>query len=439
MRERIQSFLISRPVVSMAILFVVLILICSVLLFLFELWGINLSFADSVFTSTSASTLTGLVVVPTHTLSFPSQIVVLVAIQSGALMTFVGAYVILKIVGYRGKAVAELVSQVKWNEIKTIILFSLLVELAAAAGFYFLFRDSMSTFSALYFAVFHAVSAYCNAGFFLFSDNFYSFSANPLVLGIIMTEVVLGAVGFVVILDMKLKIFAFFRRENAPLFRIETRIVFIGTIVLLLLGFGGFWLFESGGVLAGKSTAEAALISIFESVNARNSGLSSIDLSGMQNATYYLYMILMYIGAGSGSVSGGVKITTLAIIFLFFVASLRGRSQVIVWGSEIPHNNIWRAMKVLVIFAFISLIMAGALLAVEPFEFEDVLFELISASGTVGFSTGITSSLSTAGKIIVMLSMFVGRLGPLTLTYFLARGIMWEIDPYTYKEEVSVG
>lgn len=437
MMQRVQRLAVVQPVAVLVSAFLALISAVSVLIFLFELSDNGISYVNAFFTSASASTVTGLTILRTNTLSLASQVAILGAIQLGGLMTYLGAYVILKVAGMRGRSTAELVAQIKWKDVKLILIFSFLAEVFGAVGYFLIFHGEMNSAQAVYYAIFHSVSAYCNAGFFLFTDNFYS--ASPLVMGIAMAETVLGGLGFVTITGLWNRILATLKRERPKVLSLETRIMLMGTALLIIAGTVGFWGLEHGGLLEGKSLGGGALISLFQSVSARTAGFSSVDFVGLNNATYLLLIFLMFVGAGSVSVAGGVKITTLAIVLLASLCRDK-RGQVIVAGQEIPPENSSRALQVIVWYGIIIVALMLALLVFEPqIAFRDILFEGFSAAGTVGLSTGITAKLSIMGKLILIAMMLFGRTGPFILAYVFIRRSFAKPDSYTYRKEVNVG
>lgn len=457
MRDNLQTFLISQPVVCLLFMFILLISVSSSLIFLFENFAFNwfyipewdgqgISVIDSIFTGFSASTITGLTVVDTSILSLASQITILMTIQIGALLAMAGGVFIILLALHMGMphqgniSAASLFLGERWKDAKFIVAFVLLVETIAFLLLFFHFRDSMGDANGAWYAVFHAVSGFCSAGFFLFPDNFYSLRNDPFVLFVIMGEIILGGLGFLVIVSMKIRLVSLIRREKIYGWPVQVKLTFVMTAALILLGFVAFWGLELENILRDMSIKEQALVSIFQSVTARPAGFSTVDMGNALPATQLSFMGLMFVGAGSMSVSGGIKVTTLAIFLLALWAMRRRREDVIIWKRVIPQRTITRAFGVfvislIVVFSFIFMLL---ILEKSTFKINEISFEAMSAFGTVGLSTGITSSLSVPGKVLISLLMLMGRLGPLALTYILGKRII--IDKRSFlEEEVEVG
>lgn len=447
MPEKLKLMLISRPVFSLLSLFLTLIFISAASMFLLERLGEGLSLIDAFFTASSAATVTGLTVVDTHSLTFVSQLVILLTIQLGGLMAVGGsAFVILlasKMGSARqGKVSASSLMGVGWTELiqtlKFVIALSFFVEVAAALALFFYFRGDMGEGQAAWYAAFHAISAFCNAGFFLFQDNLYSFAGDAFVLSVIMAEIILGGLGFLVILSIKTRLIAAIKRKRIYGWPVHAKLVGLLTVVFLLIGAGVFWGFEYTNVLAGEPLGKQMLISAFQSVSARTAGFSTVDMGEIRQSTQFFYGFLMFIGGGSISVSGGIKLTTFAVVLLSIWTRYKRKEHIVVWKRVISRKTVVRANGILLIslatlYAFMLL-----LLSIEKFDFEDILFEMLSAFGTVGYSSGISELLSTPSKILFSILMLIGRIGPLGLTYLFGREIMDE-KILRLEEEVEVG
>lgn len=444
MRERFQALLISRPIFSLILLFLTLIFFSAISIFLIEE---EISFVDALFTSFSAATVTGLTVVGTHDLSFPSQLAILITIQLGGLMAVSGSAFVILLASKmgssrRGKVSASSLVGVGWTELlgtlKFVVAVSFFVEIAAALALFYYFKGDMGTGQGAWYAAFHAISAFCNAGFFLFQDNLYSFSSDAFVLSIIMAEIILGGLGFLVILSIKTRLFAAIRRKKIYGWPVHAKLVGLLTALFLLAGAGVFWGFEYGNVLNGEPLSKQILISVFQSVSARTAGFSTVDMGEIKQSTQFFYGFLMFVGGGSISVSGGIKLTTFAIVLLAIWTRYKRREHIVIWKRVIPQKAVIKANGVFFIsLAMLSIFML-VVLSIEQFNFEDILFEMLSAFGTVGYSSGITESLSSFSKVLFSTLMLIGRIGPLGLTYLFGMEIMSEkiLRP---EEEVEVG
>jgi trk system potassium uptake protein TrkH len=295
----------------------------------------------------------------------------------------------------------------------------------------------------LYAALFHSVSAFCNAGFSLFSTSFEEYhhllGVNVVVCGLI----ILGGLGFPVLLDLSL--LGTRRRLGAgrsPRLRTQTKVVLTTSAVLLAVGTVVFYVTESRHILEEAGTGRRLLVSFFQSVTARTAGFNTVRIGDLAPATLVLLMFLMFIGASPGSTGGGVKTTTAAVLWQAMWAGFRRRGQTECYQRTVPAETVRRAVGLVVLSVLAIAIWLIALLATETLtdtlKFQDVAFEAFSAFGTVGLSTGATSQLSDPGRLLVTALMFIGRLGPLTLAFSL----LGERRPaaYAYPEErIMVG
>ena len=395
----------------------------------------TLPFIDALFQSASAVCITGLSTVNIGTdLSRFGQIVVLSLFQIGALgiMTYSLALVVF-VQRRRSPDHGNWLANVFTKDRKLppsrllawIIKLTFVVEIVGALAMWGLFSREYGTWEALYLGVFHAVSAFCNAGFSLFSDSLVSYRDDILVNITVCTLIIVGGLGFVVTFESWRAITG--RRKWFKLL-VQTKLVLAASAVLIIMGavtlFALGWLGGQGGGF----TAGHVLSAFFQSITARTAGFNTIDIGGLSNPSLIVLMVLMFIGGGPGSTAGGVKVTTMAILFLSFISRYRSSGQPQAFNRSLAIDTVTRA-AVLVTGA-VSIIVIGVLLlqitelSGVPIReargtFIELLFETVSAFGTVGLSTGITPSLSTAGKSIIIVLMFVGRVGPLTLAAIL--------------------
>jgi len=381
---------------------------------------------DALFTATSAVCVTGLTVVDTGT-SFSrfGQVIILVLIQTGGLgvmtVSMFAALLAGRELGICNEAaMAEMMGDVRNRMVRYmvwfIVLSSLGIELAGAAvlawGFWL---DGMDLLASLYYGLFHSVSAFCNAGFALFSDNLMSYARKPLFPLAVSALIAAGGLGFSVLYTL---LFRHSRRRGAPL-PAHVRLVLRGSALLWLGGAATLWLAERHGAFAGMTWRDSLVNAWFQSVTARTAGFSTVDTAVLSPMSDTLLRVLMFVGAGPGSTAGGIKVTTAAVLVLLVVARLKGRRHVVVLGRRLDDDTTIDAV-VIAVLGLGAVLGASALLvatqSLSPTLTPGMLrFEAISAFGTVGLSQGATPHLNAIGKLIITGLMFVGRVGPLTL------------------------
>jgi trk system potassium uptake protein TrkH len=393
------------------------------------------------FTATSATCVTGLSVVDisSHFSRF-GQGAILVMIQAGGLGIMTLGTFLLVMVGRRLGMQNEfvLIDSLGYDRIRGLpsllrraILFTLLFEAAGAAVLtHRLMTTQAQPFGeALYSGLFHSISAFCNAGFALFPDNLASWQNDPVLLLTIAALIVLGGIGFLVLYD--LSSIRFWRRNRLVRGRLtlHTKIVLKTTLILVLSGWVLIGLAEWNGTLAPLNTLNKLVVSLFHSITPRTAGFNVVDMGLVHPATLFLTMLFMFIGGGPCSTAGGIKITTVAVMLRVMLSMIRGKPHVESHGRTIPFHIVREALSIFILASVLVAVAFGLLLTVEPpspvlravGRADGLLFEAVSAFGTVGLSTGITPTLTTAGKLIIMLLMFVGRVGPLTLALVIGR------------------
>jgi trk system potassium uptake protein TrkH len=306
-----------------------------------------------------------------------------------------------------------------------LLLYTLLIE---AAGALLLFAIDPQDFSP-YSALFHAVSAFCNAGFSLYADSLTTWRANWGINLVVMVLIISGGIGFSILVEIRAYLYrkltySFGHRlsENRPKFSWYGKVVVKTTLFLILVGALAIYLAEYVGYHQNLPTGEAVLSALFQSVTCRTAGFNTLEISRMTNVSLSLMVILMFIGGAAGSTAGGIKVSTFRTMVSFMAAQIRGRRQVVVGQYAVTEETLNKALS-LMIFAGVIIFAATLLLNMteggdvpHPFSrglFLDLLFEATSAFGTVGLSTGVTPQLSTAGKCIITAVMFIGRLGPI--------------------------
>jgi trk system potassium uptake protein TrkH len=266
-------------------------------------------------------------------------------------------------------------------------------------------------FESLYLGIFHSIASFCNAGFSPFADSLAGFSGNPVILYTIATLIILGGLGFFVIVD----IYDTYKEKHIHL-SVHTKVVISMTAGIVLLGFLFFLLSEDMGALKGSGIAYTLNNSFFQAVSARTAGFSSIPADLFNEFTEVILIFLMSIGAAPGSTAGGIKITTLALVFIFVRSMIKSDEDFVIFKRRIPEDLVKKALTVFVIFCVSAAVLSAALVLLEADKRPiDVVFEAVSAFATVGLSVGITPGLSFGGKILIIFAMIAGRIGILTI------------------------
>ena len=384
--------------------------------------GKPISFIDALFTATSAVCVTGLVVLDTgKDFSIFGQIVILILIQLGALglVTFALLLVITRggKIGIKStSAITNLLDAesipVMRRYISHMFIITFVVELLGAILLYPGFK-SANTSQPLYQAIFHSISAFCNAGFSLFSNSLEGFANNPYILLVVSFLIIIGGLGFRVISE----IVDYITSKGIKKISAYSKIVLLTSLVLIVGGWIIMAIFEWNNTLANLNSIPDKIVNaLFQSVTTRTAGFNSIDISNLAIPTVMITILLMFIGASSGSTGGGIKTGTIATIILKLVSLLKGKEYTIAFKREIPQEAIDKAITIFLISTIYIITMGIISISIELKKASiDVIFELVSAFGTVGLSRGITSDLSTLTKIIIIITMFIGRVGPLAL------------------------
>lgn len=393
-----------------------------------------LGWLDALFTSTSAVCVTGLIVEDTATyFTKAGQAYILLLIQLGGLGMLAFTSLIILALGrrlsLRQEAIytgpLEAVPHIDLRRLAfDVVRFTLVFELAGAVLLYVFWVPSLGWIDAMWPAVFHSVSAFCNAGFSTFSDSLMTLQEAPFSLTVIMLLIVVGGLGFLTLEELYLRYYAGQRKQ---IFRISlhSRIVIITTVLLLVIGWVLFALFEWNVTLREMDTFDKIINSLFLSVTPRTAGFNSIDYSRATDSTNFLTILLMMIGGSPGSTAGGIKTTTFALLGLLAWSRLKGHERTTFWSRSLREETTDRAIGLFVI-AF-GIVTAGIffLTASEQFggtggHFLTRMFEAVSAFNTVGLSMGLTPNLSSTGRVTTIALMFVGRVGPLAVAAALA-------------------
>ncbi|WP_263078221.1 TrkH family potassium uptake protein [Endozoicomonas sp. Mp262] len=405
-----------------------LVLIPSTLFLMTEYASVTgLSWIDALFTATSALTVTGLTIVDTSThFSTAGHTWLIILMQLGGIgqMTL-GVFILLalgKKISIRDQTLLkeELNQQSTTNIsrlIKKIVIFSLTTQLIGTIILSIAWIPEFGTREGFYTAFFHAVSAFNNAGFSLFHDSMTGYSKAPLVTLTITALFIIGGIGFTVIDDIVSKPRGY-RRIS-----LHSKIVLITSFILLISGTLILLALESNNpkTLGGHNFWEQLLMAFFQSATARTAGFNSIEIIEMTHAGLLVMMILMFIGAGSSSTGGGIKVSTLAVAVIATKSFLQGTSTFDIFKRSISDTIIFKAFAIIVV-SFITLLTATFLLMItENARFDVLLFESISAFSTVGLTAGLTAEMSTQGKMIITFLMIIGRIGPISIAYLATR------------------
>lgn len=401
---------------------------------------------DAVFTSTSAVCVTGLVTVDTGTYwSLPGQLVILGLIQVGGLGLMTLASLTVVLISRRLGVRARLVAQAQTRTLSTadigrvvrnVIVFTAVSEALAAVILTarFITTYEMTLGDGLYYGVFHSISAFNNAGFSLNADSLMPYAGDAWVILTISAAVVIGGLGFPVLFEIARA----WRRPGS--WSVTTKITIGATAALLALGTLVIASVEhrNPDTLGAMPTGRALLAAFFAGLTPRTAGFNSIDVGAMTSEGLLATIVLMFIGGGSAGTAGGIKVTTFGLLAVVVWAEMRGNPTVNIGLRQIPADNQRQALAVTVLGALLAATGTFVLMSVTDFRLDQVMFETVSALGTVGMSTGITAQIPDGGQWVIIVLMYLGRLGPLTLASALAlrqRGRRWE--PPT--ERITVG
>lgn len=409
--------------------------------------GVSAPFGTAIFTSVSASCVTGLVLKNTVTYwSLFGQIVILALIQLGGLGYMTIATVFYRLIirkhGLREKVImAESINTTRMNNfsslIKKIFLGSIIIEFTGAVLLSIRFISIFGWAKGIYYGVFHSISAFCNAGFDLLGsptpfNSLVAFNNDPLVILVISALVIIGGLGFLVWDDISLKRFRF-KKLN-----LHSKIVLTVSAVLLGLGSFLFFIFENNKLFSDMSFSSKLLNSFFSAVTPRTAGFNTVDIASLSEASKLLTVILMFIGGSSGSTAGGIKTTSLFIIFAFVASKVRGKDSISAFNKSIKDEFLHKALLVSTINMSLALTGTFIIAAVEPASLSNIFIETFSAISTVGLSAGLTSSLGVVSQIVLIILMFCGRVG--SVSFAAALFEKRNPAPITYPaESITVG
>ncbi len=397
--------------------------------------GESLPFENALFTATSAVCVTGLVVYDTGAVySVFGQIVIMLLIQIGGLGFMTLAATLFLIVRKRITLRDRLIMQEQYNQFQLqglvkmtlhILALTLAIELIGAIMLAVSFIPMYGWGRGIYFSIFHSVSAFCNAGFDILGlgASLVPVNSEPIIILTISVLIILGGLGFGVLVDI-LKVRRFSK------FSLHTKVVLVCTGLLLLSGFLLFYVAEIGNskTLGGMSAGDGVMNAFFHSVTLRTAGYDSIGAGNLHDSSKILSVIFMFIGASPASTGGGIKTTTMFLLIMLVYTIVMNKDEVVAYKHRIPHQLVLKAIAIVIISLFVVLLSSVLLSIFEQdnpntasYDYVDMLFESASAFGTVGVSTGMTGSLTLPSKILLMITMFIGRIGPLTHKISLSR------------------
>lgn len=412
----------------------------------------GISFVDALFTSASAVCVTGLIVVDTASAFTPlGKFLILLLIQIGGLglMTFTTFFTLFsgRLSIKERVLMQDFLSRESLGEVRRtlwhIVNVTMIIEAIGAVFLYISWDNTAfpSTQARIFSSIFHSVSAFCNAGFSLFSDNLagpgaaMNMQVNITIAGLI----ILGGLGFITIVNIvRVRPWAPARDRLNRRLTAHSLVVIVSTSVLIVAGMLLFYFIEYNNTLAGLNWWEKILASFFQSVTTRTAGFNTIDIGAMAVPSTLLFLVLMFIGASPGSTGGGIKTTTASLILLSAINHVRGKPSIDIGHRHILQSNVDRASATLFFGLVLVSLSVFAVSLLEPFPILDVVFECFSAMGTVGLSRGITFGLSDPSKFVLILTMLIGRVGAVTLMMAITRRAL--INRFDYPtEQIVVG
>lgn len=430
--------------------FLSFILLGTVLLMLPVSTVNGISLVDALFTSTSAICVTGLIVKDTpNDFTFFGQIVILFLIQAGGFGYMTSATIILLLLGKRIGLGERLIMKEALNVIslegivkfaKRVLYFTLLFESVGALLLILRFMPDMPLSKAVFYGIFHSISAFNNAGFSLFSDSLIQYRGDWLVNMVIAALIISGGIGFIVISDVY-----FYWKGKLARISLHSKIVFATTAVLLLVGTFMIFIFEYSNpdTLAEMSFKDKLLVSFFSAVTARTAGFNTVDYSNLRIETLFLTIILMFIGASPGSTGGGIKTTTFAVVIASLYSMIQSTRDAVMFKRRLPLETVSRSFLITALAAMFVVVIALLVIRYEDTRYLSTIFEVTSAFGTVGLSIGdggvrsFSAMFTPVGKLLIIFAMFAGRLGPLTLVVAIIRK---REDRFRYPEgRITIG
>ncbi|NPC94518.1 Ktr system potassium transporter B [Bacillus sp. WMMC1349] len=414
------------PPQTLALSFLIIIAVGACLLKLPIASTTYISWLDALFTATSATTVTGLVVIDTgvdYTVFGQTVIMCLIQVGGLGLMTF--AVLIVMMIGKKIGLQQRILVQEAFNQtslgglvrlVKHLFIFTIVIEFVAFIILSIRWVPEYGLKEGMFHSIFNTISAFNNAGFSLWSDSLSQYVGDPVVNLVITGLFITGGIGFTVMIDL-------WTKRNFRKLSLHSKLMIVGTLTINTIAALTIFILEYGnpGTLGNLSLTEKLWGAYFQGVTPRTAGFNTLDIAQLTTPSLLLIIVLMFIGAGSASTGSGIKLTTFIVMILATMTFLRGKSETVVFHRAIKMQTILRALAIIVIsFSFVMLTIF-VLTITEDAPFLSIVFEVLSAFGTVGLSTGLTPELTTVGKAVIMMMMFIGRVGPLTMAFTFAK------------------
>ncbi|RCW47743.1 MULTISPECIES: TrkH family potassium uptake protein [unclassified Halanaerobium] len=403
--------------------------------------GQGLGIIDAVFTATSATCVTGLIVVNTkEAFTIFGSTVIMLMIQIGGLGIMSMSTLFAFIIGKKISLKERLIIQEDLNQyqisgmvrlVQYLLGFTFVIEGTGAAVLFLRLSQDYTFWKAVYLSVFHAVSAFNNAGFDLFGNSLESFTGDITINFVIMILIILGGIGFGVMLET-------YKRVKFKKATLQTKIVVVITLALLVFGFIVMFALEYNNTMKGLPLLDKVLSAMFLSVTPRTAGFNTVPTGALRQSSLFIIIILMFIGASPGSTGGGIKTTTFGVMLVTLKSMITGKEDMEVYNRRFERHIVYKAFTITMLAGTLVLLVTTLILIIEDFQFIDVLFETVSAFGTVGLSTGITGQLSKLSRVLITITMFAGRVGPLTLAVAFGEKQIKGIYHYP-TEKIMVG
>ncbi|UXU54233.1 TrkH family potassium uptake protein [Staphylococcus agnetis] len=408
-----------QPILIYLTLFLSTTLIGSVLLYLPWSGQKPISFLDAMYVATSAFTVTGLATVDiTKQFNLLGDIVIMTLIQIGGMGIVTVSMLALKFTQKSLSVRENILFQLELNTedarnytffLKSILLFNVIFEGIGTFILSFVFVPQYGWDRGIFISLFTSISSLNNAGFALFSDNLISYATNPIVNLTVALLIIFGGLGYIVLLDLV-------TLKRGRRLQFHSKITIMLTFILITVGAICFWILEMNGVLKSMTLPQQIQASLFQSITTRTAGFNTVDMSHLAPGTMLLMILLMFIGAGPMSAAGGIKVTTFALVIAFVITILKGHQHTQIFNRTIVRKQMEKALAITIAASsFVILIILLISIAQPNLNFEDLAFEVVSAFGTVGLSTGISTEYNSVAKILIILTMIAGKIGVLTL------------------------
>jgi len=401
-----------------------------------------ISFIDLLFTATSSLCVTGLLTVPIENFTMFGQSVIMVLMQIGGLGLITLTLFVVSLfmdLGLSTQIMAgEMLDLETWRGTRRVLLFiiilSLCIELIGAGMIFYTLKDHYPLGKALFYSVFQSISAFCNAGLDVITPGMRAYKTNYTMISSMSLLMIIGSTGFITLRELWLKFNPFSESPRKIILSLQTRIILTYTSFLLVANTALFWLLERNNTLSNLTLPEQILNSFFLSASCRSAGFLTVSTHSLQNASILNFMINSFIGSAPGSTGSGIKITTAAIFIATINASIQGRTAVTIRGRSIMKDQIYKALAIVSLsILWITLVTFCLLITERSWHFLDILLETVGAFTTLGITIGITPYLSLLGKLLIISTMFIGRIGSLTLMIALRNKT--DKNEFSYPEE----